>query len=313
MGTQDAVGNSIYRNFLNPNKYSSSVTADRKLYYTNMYVRKLTSACVSRYKWTGLPEEIDERYLNVSLHFSGLVVFARESQYDKYVIYRATSAGMLDMYDNPLQYQCYANNLLNKTYDANDVEPIWSNAIRVPDHDITLITAQRLAEFDISIDMLAIATRHPVVLVADENTQLSLINIFRNLQAGEPFIGVHKQIGRDIDEFVKAFDLGINSASIADLQIAKTRLMNEYMGFMGINNANQDKRERLVAQEVNANNSQVGIFRSDAMGTRLNACKRINERWGLNVSVEWNESQVSELDSAPINYGPDTSSRVEVI
>ena len=88
--------------------------------------------------------------------------------------------------------------------------------------------------------------------------------------------------------------------------------MNEFMGFMGINNANQDKRERLVSDEVAANNSQVGIFRADAMNAREYACELINRRYNLNVSVEWNEKEVESLgDSRDDNTAQDENATTE--
>jgi hypothetical protein len=61
------------------------------------------------------------------------------------------------------------------------------------------------------------------------------------------------------------------------------------MTLLGINNANQDKRERLVTSEVSANNSQVLLARQVALDARRDACNRINKRYpNLNISVHWN-------------------------
>jgi hypothetical protein len=58
------------------------------------------------------------------------------------------------------------------------------------------------------------------------------------------------------------------------------------MTFLGINNANMNKRERLVDDEVQANNEQI-MYSADVMlKARERACKRINEIFGLNISVE---------------------------
>ena len=60
------------------------------------------------------------------------------------------------------------------------------------------------------------------------------------------------------------------------------------MTFLGINNANQDKKERLVVAEVSANDSEIMMARKIALDSRQLACEQINKKYGLNVSVEWN-------------------------
>jgi hypothetical protein len=59
------------------------------------------------------------------------------------------------------------------------------------------------------------------------------------------------------------------------------------MGMLGINGANQDKKERLVAAEVGANDEQVQASRNVALNARQFACEQINQLWGLNVSVDF--------------------------
>ena len=305
MNTSDTSPNSIYSSFLNQTNYAANYTKDRKGILTQMYVRKLASACIARYKWNNLPPEIDSRFLEITLYFRGLAVFTYDDSFEKYMAYRAQGVGQLDWYDNPLSFTCYANNLMSRVVSADQCVPIWGNNMRVPDHDLCMTIAARIAEFDISIDQLVVNTRHPVLLVSDDQTRQSTMAVWRQLQEGQPFIGTHKGIGQDIDQFVKAFDLGVNASDLPTLQIAKTRVMNEFMGFMGVNNANQDKRERLVSDEVAANNSQVGIFRADAMNAREYACELINRRYSLNVSVEWNEKAVESLDGS--SYSSDDS------
>jgi hypothetical protein len=71
-------------------------------------------------------------------------------------------------------------------------------------------------------------------------------------------------------------------------------ILNEVFTDFGINNANMDKRERMVANEVEANNEQVKASEDVLLKAREEACKNINRIFGLNISVKRRE-----LDEIP--------------
>lgn len=79
--------------------------------------------------------------------------------------------------------------------------------------------------------------------------------------------------------------------------IAKSKLWNECMGLLGINNANQDKKERLVAAEVGANDEQVEATRNIALNARQQACDRINDMFGLDISVDFKSPPPASTDA----------------
>src|SRR5699024_8940304 len=77
-------------------------------------------------------------------------------------------------------------------------------------------------------------------------------------------------------EMLSALDLGVEPDSIEKLHILRTRIWNECMGLLGIDNANQDKKERLVADEVDANSDKVALSRAVNLKSRQNAAEQIN-------------------------------------
>jgi hypothetical protein len=82
------------------------------------------------------------------------------------------------------------------------------------------------------------------------------------------------------------------------------------MGYLGIDNANQDKKERLVADEVDANDSQTSLMRNVNLQARQEACLLINKIYGLDVWVEYNtevEKRENLLFTAAVNQTFNTS------
>ena len=89
----------------------------------------------------------------------------------------------------------------------------------------------------------------------------------------------------DINEMV---DTLTTNAPIVfpQLQTQKHMILNEVFTALGINNANMDKRERMVANEVEANNEQVKACEDVMLKARQQACKEINRIFGTNISVK---------------------------
>ena len=81
------------------------------------------------------------------------------------------------------------------------------------------------------------------------------------------------------------------------------------MNLLGINASNQDKRERLVADEVAANDDIVSMCRGTALDSRRRACDMINVKYGLSVGVEWRPNEIVSDNSEPV--GPETEEGVE--
>ena len=94
-------------------------------------------------------------------------------------------------------------------------------------------------------------------------------------------------------ESVQALDLSVNPQTLAGLRDERNQLWNEAMTVLGIGNANQDKKERLVASEVGANNDQVLISRNAALKARRDAADQINRMFELDISVEWDQEEGS--------------------
>ena len=80
------------------------------------------------------------------------------------------------------------------------------------------------------------------------------------------------------------------------LQAYKHNLWNEAMTFLGVGNAKQDKKERLVADEVSANDEQIQGSRYIMLNARQDACNEINKMFGLNISVDFKLNVENEVE-----------------
>lgn len=290
--------------------FRGNAPRDRLALYETMYMRVLTEYATNRFKWTGLPEEIDRRFVEYELFRHALVVFFHEDKnFNRYFALRGSGAGGWNMYDNPTTFTVTGNSmsglLPTRLTAGKECVPVWANTMRVPDWDLVLLQSTKLAEIERTIEINLQAMRKPFVFAVEDTERLTFQNMWRQVQEGEPAIFGTQLMGHEsLDQKVKLFDLKIDKDLVINLQLAKAKIWNETMTYLGINNSNQDKRERLVAEEVGANDQQVSAARNSAMGARKYAVEQINRKYSLNVSVEWNEDELIQNSSdGPINPG----------
>lgn len=273
----------VYRGTANPSKTNQSELNHDLV--RRMYRRVLREIVVNRFTWRNLPEGVDHRFLETRLMYEGNAVFYYDTDFNRYAVGRAALTGQPNIYDNPTSFTIIRAGLPNVTLSGKSCVPIYANYLREPDMDVIDIFSQKLAHIDRTIDINLINQRHPVVFSGTEEQRLSAINTFRQLKDGEPFIMTNSEL--DPTHQMTAFNTEVSDTSTLNLILAKQKMWNECMTLLGVNNANQDKKERLVADEVSANNEQVMVNRGIGLNARNDACELINNKWGLNVSVEW--------------------------
>lgn len=306
---RDYVYDEMYSRHLNGDRarYNPNPAGQRTAVIQRMYYRILTELAANRFKWEGMPDTVDVRFMEMTLYYNALSVFYFDKDYDKFFAMKGTPASQVNMFDNPTRFFVTGPGFVGKYLNAvnrvlkvnNEVEmldaecvPIWANYMRVPDLDIVLIYASKFAELDVTIEINSKNARRNKVIVVDENQKLSGVNIVREIDNGSPLIQVSQSLGN----MITALDLGVDPDAIEKLHILKGRLWNECMTLLGINNANQDKKERLVASEVDANDDQVESTRAVNLNARKMAADAINKRYGLNLSVSYHTDIQPELD-----------------
>lgn len=251
-----------------------------------LLINKLIELSCNRFKWKNLPVSVDPRYLELTMFYQGLSVFYYDTFYNKHFALPGTG-GHLDMYNNPLSYRVAGNQMINKQISRKDCVPIYANYTRKGEFETVLVYASRLAKLDTTIDINTMNARQPRILATTENTRLTMENFNRQIDAGVPTIKVDDSFNPNAS--VQVFDMGVDADLFDKLGITRTRLWNECMSMLGIKNANQDKKERLVADEVSANDEQVGYMRAVNLNARQYAAREINRRFGLNVSVDYDD------------------------
>lgn len=254
-----------------------------------MYYDRLKEIAMSMFKWTGLPDGIDERYLELTLFEKGKALFFKDDDLEQFCALPFADAGQFDIYHIPTVRRAYADNGYNIKKKKENSCIIYNNLLRTPSVMEIKKFAYRLYDLDQSIDVNARAQKTPILLICDENERLTLENLYMDYDGNKPVIKGMPNLMRD--GIVKPFTvLKTDAPYVADkLYNLKTQIWNEALTYLGVSNTNTMKKERMISDEVMRNQGGVVASRYSRLQARKQACEQINAMFGLNVDVEFRD------------------------
>ena len=192
------------------------------------------------YRWEGLPTEIDQRFLELTLFNRGMSVFFWDDEYDAYFATMGAPSGQINMYQNPLAYIAYGTNGFHRRLKSTECVPIWNNYLRRPDINAMRIYARRLADIDRTVDVNLMSQKMPIFAVVPESQRLTIQNLMKQYVGNEPII-----IGAD-GMFDPSQITYLNSGApfiTPELLKAKQTVWAEIMTYFGIENTNISKAD----------------------------------------------------------------------
>lgn len=248
------------------------------------YYNRLTELAISMFEWKNLPDSIDPRFLELVLFSDGMAVFFKDEVLG-YLALQTMIGGNLDVYRIPKIRRAYATNGYNRSLDEKDSVIIFNNMLHTNCLTDVELFARRLYECDRTIDVNIKAQKTPIMIACDENQRLTMKNLYQQYDGNEPFIFG----GKDMD--IKKIQAIVTGAPYVADKVMQTKfqIWNEAMTYLGISNVNMHKKERLLSDEVTRNMGSTVASRYTRLEMRKQACKKINEMFGLNIDVDYRE------------------------
>lgn len=284
------IKNDIRDNF----EFNSSLYDNEATYID--FLRRMTKICLSIFEWENLPESMDSRFLEESLFFYGQAALL----HDETVGYVNTlcAGENLNMYRLPSTLNCYSPSQVFQTYRA-----VYSGLIkevkeedkdkycvlvknswdRIPTAYTIQLFAERLYQAQRVIDTNINAQKTPIIMLGTEKQKLTLENLYKNYDGNTPVIYGDKDL--ITNEAFKA--IKTDSPYVADkVQNYKKEIWNEFLTFIGVNNIDVEKHERLISGESEANNEVINLNLQSYLEPRKKACEEFNKLYGTNISVK---------------------------
>lgn len=248
------------------------------------YYNRLTELAISMFEWQNLPETVDQRFLEMCLFSDGMCIFFQDEVLG-YLGLQCMIGGKLNVYRIPMERRAYATNGYQRELDGTNSVIIFNNYLHTNSMLDVEMFSKRLYNLDRAIDVNANAQKTPVLIQCDESQRLTMKNLYKQYEGNEPFIFGSK--GLDANG-LKVLQTG--APYVADkLYELKTQIWNEALTYLGISNINVVKKERMITDEVTRNQGGTVASRYSRLESRRQACKEINEMFGLNIWVDYRE------------------------
>lgn len=282
MATKEQNGLSVkaFKNFIQPSNT------------LRLFQTQLKAYVIERYKWENLPPEVDASIIEESLYTTGSVGFYFDEQDQTfYTLPAVPSSGNFDVYGRPTGYMLTTKN--------GDYRQSFKDLIR----DVNFVLIKNNSDMS--------STEFFVNSYAAQLGMLRTIQANNIMKTAKPFIieGTQKTLKDSLKMYADIYNLEdvivsssedtsggmLSNIKVHDIKFdPQTQIQMDYFNFLkyecltelGINNTGHEKKERLLVDEVNANNMQVceGLA-AQMIRQRQEAVDKINELYGLDIKI----------------------------
>nr|DAV47284.1 MAG TPA: upper collar protein [Caudoviricetes sp.] len=276
---------------------------------------------ISTFKWDGLPETCNARYLETCLMLDGIAAFCKDPEMGYLTLKVSPVAQAYNLYGETDKIYGYGWNGFMREYTAYmyGSDNTMAQAVVCRDNPVCypcvnhlLLYANRLTSTMRSLDVAAKKLKVPYYITCDESQKSSVEKILNDVDDNKERIIVNRST---MDNVFQVLPTRIDPSLLSVFWEHYENLEGQLKGLFGIESAvNQDKKERLITDEVNANNASTALSLQVRLAQRQQLCDTINKMWGLNVSVslgdyyagsdEWLEDPepLNTPSNKPIDY-----------
>lgn len=254
------------------------------------FTKYLLQKAMSVFEWD-LPETWNKDYFLYVLYCWGYVAVVNTDKFG--VIPQGCGLKGYDVFYAPT-HAVIANPLLSGILEPRigtqcellKLQPDFSGILDLVGH-----YAEQMALASQSVSVNLLNSKLSYVFTAKTKALAeSLKKMYDQIASGEPAVVIDSRLknAADGEETWKAFEQNVGGNYIVTNLLADLRKIEAMFDTeIGIPNANTDKRERLIQDEVNANNIETYSKCAMWLENLQDACKRVNDMFGLSIAVRW--------------------------
>ena len=255
----------------------------------NYYYTRMRNIAMSIYRWEGLPESCNARFLERQLYYRGYAGFVPDENFGWLSLPIAPS-GTINIYNEALYYNAFGNNYPTKRFLRENIVIVRNNLTCIPTDFAVRKFARQLYDCECAIDTNIAAQKTPVLIVCEDKQRLTMKNLYMQYDGNAPVIYGDKSLNPEALRVLKT-----DAPYIADkLTMHRAAIWSDFLTFIGVSNVGTEKHERLTEAESIANAGFYQISAELGLLARREAAKELSEKIGREVIVT-NRAEEAEL------------------
>lgn len=272
-----------------------------------MYLRQCRSLAENVFKYENLPEYIDVSFINKELVNRGSIAFFKDEILGVIAL-PWVREGNLDVYGRPTKIRVLGNNGYSKTLNIGEYVIMYDNYGKYPLILDICQYAERLSLDTRVSDINLAQQKTPRFWFTSRDKQKSVEDLVNNVDAFENQVIAYDDINVDDTQCTLA-----PAPFITDkIDIHKQNDWNEFLRLIGVSNLSVQKKERNIRDEIMTSQGGTIASRYNRFEPRKKAIDLINEKWGLDISVEFYDGLPTSLQNVNDFIGGDDDVTMDV-
>lgn len=268
---------------------------ENKIETQNTFMQ-LLNLTLDTYKWEGLPETCNERFLEMMLVTNGWACLRRGEEGiqslgflpKSWNIYGEPATGTaFGFFGQAMNSECFVEGSINTNADTVFCR---CNMANYPMINYIRIYAARLTDLMRSMDVCAKQLKSPYFIQCEETQVPTIQKVINDQQSNEIAIIASKML--DMDNF-KVLPTNVKAESLEATREHYKEIMNMFLMLIGISTqgGNTMKAERMITAEVESNNEITNDYLFEGLYQRQKFAENCNKLFGTNISVSINETR----------------------
>lgn len=257
-----------------------------------MYQRQMLTLAENVFEFENLPELIDVAFLNRTLLRKGSIAFFKDEELGLLALPYKTK-GTLDVYGRPVNIEVYSStNKYRKKLKEGEFVIMYDNNGKYPLFLDICQMAERIALAVRTSDVNIVQQRTPRIWKTSVDQELSVKNMINNIDSMTENIVTYDSIEVDDMQAVIAPAPFVTDKIDDHLK----ELWADFYRLIGVANLQENKRERLIRDEMTASQGGTIASRFSRFQPRENAVNQINKLFDMDISVHYYDGEPNSIE-----------------
>lgn len=267
---------------------------------TEMYKKQFVSLAENVFNIKNLEKYapfMDYSYVNKELVYKGCIAFFMD-EYLGLLALPYVNLGKLDLYGRPIDIQVIGRNGYTRKLKFGEYVLMWDNRSKQPLIYDILQYAERTAQIQRTMDINIAQQRTPRFWKTKTENKKTIEDLINGVSANDEAITTYDNLNLDETSIVLS-----PAPFVADkLGEQKDKIWNEFLRLIGIANSSFQKKERNIRDEVFISQAGTIASRFTRFNARVDAINKINEKWNLDLEVEYYDGLPTTLKEEEVEY-----------